>query len=160
MSVKRAPGPGMERFNNAIKSLDKTEAKIGWFPSSRYENGIPVATIAAQNEFGNPVSGIPSRSVMRTTIAEKQESWKKTVASGAKAVLAGNETSKTVMEKMGLLVAGQIRAKIASIQDPPLKAATVRARVRKTANGKVVGNLTKPLVETKYMLNSLTHTVE
>jgi len=65
-----------------------------------------------------------------------------------------------VFEKLGLLAAGQVGEKIASITTPPLAEETIKARQRKMANGKFTGNLDKPLVETGLLIASPSHLVE
>ena len=103
---------------------------------------------------------IPPRSFMRTTIAEKEKSWAKIVKSGSKAMLAGNATQLQVMEGLSLAVSGDIRKKISEISSPPLKAGTIASRKRKLSEGKKVGSLNKPLVESGFMITSLSSTVE
>ena len=61
---------------------------------------------------------------------------------------------------LGQLAAGDIRKKISEIQQPPLQEATVKARKRRYKDRKTTGNLTKPLVDTAVMVNSVTNTVE
>lgn len=120
------------------------------------------------NDFTGPVMGvtqpheitIPPRPFMRTTAAEKQTDWIELMRKGGKAVINGNETVESVLNKIGLLAAGQIGETIAALSSPALKPGTVKARQRKMADGKSVGNLTKPLVESGILINSPTHLVE
>ena len=172
MAVKRTPGPGAAVLQKALSGLKDTKGKVGWFPSAQYQGyqpktpdgktgaPMPVAAIAIQNEYGNPALGIPARPFMRPTIAEKMQEWKQKFKSGAKAILAGNISSREVMEAVLLLVAGNIRRSITKVQSPPLKQATIDARLRKKADGKTIGNLTKPLVEEKIMINTISHEIE
>lgn len=51
---------------NRLKALDGTSAKAGWFSTSKYENGTPVAYIAAIQEYGahiNHPGGTPYKIV-------------------------------------------------------------------------------------------------
>lgn len=121
-----------------------------------------------KSSFTGPVHGItgphqiviPPRPFMRTTISERRDVWKKQAKSGAKAIIAGNSTIFNVIDAIGQGAEGDIRKKISTIQEPPLKSGTIRARQRKLADGKKVGNLTKPLVESALLVNSLTSITE
>ena len=70
MPTKRVPSPVRERITLAAKELDGKELKVGWFASSKYENGTPAAYVAAIHEFGYPEGNIPPRLGMRGTIQE------------------------------------------------------------------------------------------
>ena len=160
-----------------VKELEGLEAKIGWFESARYNEETPVAMVAAQNEFGDPENNIPPRPFIRPAISEHENTWQQQVASGAKAILAGNETAETVMEKLAAQAAGQVREKITEIQSPSLRAITIRNRLialdkgkgikrrRKTREDQVLDyiiedhTITKPLVFTGILLNTLTYIV-
>ncbi len=158
-TVKRVPGAGAEKLKQFLNGMNNVQSRVGWLDSSKYENGFPVAAAAAQNELGNPELGIPPRSFIRTTVSEQRQNWRELGASGARAMMAGNETLASVMEKLAFQAEGDIAKKITQITSPPLKASTIKARQRKLANGKEVGSLTKPLLETGTMLNTLTHDV-
>lgn len=161
MSVKRVPGKGAEMLKKAVKNVKPASGGVGWFPSARYEKtkenpqGLPVATVAAINEHGSH-----ARPFFRPTVSEKQSEWKALSESGAKAILSGNADSETVLEGLLVKAEGDVRKKITEIDSPPLAPATIAARLRKRADGKTVGNLTKPLVDTRYMLNTLTHALD
>lgn len=157
MSVKRQ-GPGVEKLEKTLKSTRKLSTQVGWFPGAKYQNGTPVAYVAAIQEYGSV--HIPPRSFMRTTIADKKNEWRKLAKSGSKALIAGNTTARQVMEGLGMTVVGDIKKKITKIKSPALSPATVETKRRKLAKGKKVGSLTKPLIETGLMVSSLTHTVE
>lgn len=144
----------------AALDVDKYSSRVGWFEGAKYEDGTPVAYVAAIQEFGSAKNNIPPRSFMRSTSVEREREWAELAKSGAKAALAGTATPRDVMDGLGQQAKGDISKKIIQIQDPPLKDGTVKGRLRKLANGKKVGNLTKPLVESGYMLNSLSSMVE
>lgn len=159
--VVRTPGPGKEQLRVFLEGL-KTDkvGKVGWDKSAVYEDGTPVAYVAAIQEFGYPAGGIRSRSFMRSTAAEQRDAWRLLAEDGARAILNGGATIDILLEGIGLQAAGDIAKKITQIHTPALKRATVRARMRRRADGKTVGNLTKPLVDTGYMVNSITNVVE
>lgn len=144
----------------AALSAEKFQTKVGWIDGAKYEDGTPVAYVATIQEFGSAKNNIPPRSFMRSTAAERQQDWARLAESGAKAVMAGNASIEDVMSGLGQQAEGDIRKKITQIQTPALEDSTVKSRQRKLANGKKVGNLSKPLVESGLMLASLSSTVE
>src|SRR5271166_2648698 len=96
-SVIRIEGEGTKRLQNALNNLQGKVGKVGWFEGSKYpsENGrpgIPVAQVAAINEFGSPSQNIPSRSFMRTTIIAKHKEWARIAESESKKIIKGSST--------------------------------------------------------------------
>lgn len=156
--IRQTTGLG-EKLKAALDAK-RMQTQVGWLDGAKYEDGTPVAYVAAIQEFGSAEKGNPPRSFMRTTVSEKSEEWTKLLESGARAVINGNATIEQVMAGLGMAAEGDIRKKISQIQAPPLKKSTIASRKRKLANNKKVGNLTKPLVETSLMINSLTSTTE
>lgn len=147
-------------LSKIIDDVNKSALQVGWSDKAKYPDGTPVAMIAAQNEFGNPAKNIPPRSFMRASIIEKEEAWKMTTAKLFKMVFTEKQTTGEAMESLGLLVAGNIREKIATITTPALKASTVKARLRGSKQSGINPTTSaKPLVHTGYMLNSLTSEV-
>lgn len=159
--VVRKPGPGSNSLKVLLEGLETNKVgKVGFFETAKYPDGTPVAYVATIQEFGSPAQGIRPRSFMRTTISERQESWRRLALSGAKAILAGNENMDTVLDKIGMAAAGDIRRKITQITTPELKPATVAARARRYADGGKGGASNKPLIDTGILLNSVTNSVE
>lgn len=159
MKVRRT-GPGLKAISVGAKELDGLRGKVGIFESTKYPSGTPGAYVAAIHEFGAPSEGIPPRPFMRPTIAEQSPEWTKQFGAGAKAIAEERFSAADVMETVAALAAGDVRKTIASIQDPPLKEATIEARKRRYKNRNKTGNLTKPLVDTAVMVNAVTHVVE
>lgn len=152
-------GSGMWHFATQSKKLEKMVLAVGWFSSARYDEGTPVAAIAAVQENGSPKLNIPPRPFIQPAIQKHAGQWRDDLKAGARGILAGTETPESVMEKMGLQVSSQIKEEILTLTSPALKPATVAARQRKMANKKTTGSLTKPLVDTTLMVNSLTYIV-
>src|SRR3954467_6900703 len=146
-TVTRKPGPDAERLRIFVRDLTGLRGKVGWFETAHYPNGVPVAYVASIQEFGYPAGGIPPRLGLRATAREKTGEWREIAQRGAKAALKGTTTAYNAMELLGLKAAGDVRKHIAQVVSPPLKPATIQARLRKHANKSKVGNLTKPLVD-------------
>ena len=177
--VKRITRP---EFNNALKALNgkQLQAKVGFFPSAEYEDGTPIAYIAAIQEFGFPAGGIPPRSFIRSTIAEKKgKEWKQLMKNEGKKIILGKSTVAEALEAMALQAEGDMAKTITKITDPPLSPATLQLRKWKKQGLKVTGTLvarakilaakgladtsgvsTKPLNDTGALLAHLTSTVE
>lgn len=158
--VTRKAGPGEERLRVAVNELHGLTGKVGWFPSSHYPDGTPVAYVAAIQEHGYPAGGIPPRLGMRDTADANRVIWAGVAHKGAKAVLMGTTSAYAVMETLVLKASGDMRKHIAQVTSPPLKPATIADRLRERANKKEVGALDKPLVFSGELIDSLTGVVE
>lgn len=148
-------GPAMARLRQAIKDADKIQTRVGWFETSIYPDGTPVAYVAAIQEYGDPSHNIPPRSYMRTTQDEQKDRWFELMGKGIMQIPSGRQTVRSVMELLGLQVEADVRKKITLIYDPKLQESTLRARAHKlgVTRGQVS---TKPLNATGYMLATLT----
>lgn len=179
-TVKRSNPKAFETLDAKLKELEGVQAKVGWFSSAKYEDGTPVAYVAAIQELGH--GPIPPRPYMRPTAKQERGKWGATVANGAKQVLAGKTTVNDVMQKIGSVAEGDVLQAIVDITTPPLSAITIQLRAMKKRNpdlkitGKTVGEAaaivndpdyvaptdvsTKPLNDTGTMIATLTHVVE
>lgn len=180
--MKRIEGDGYKNLEIALASINGKVLKVGWVQDKRYPGGkMSTAGVGAIAEFGYAPKNIPPRPIMGPVNQEKKSLWAQIAANEAKKVYAGKQTWDGAWNTLGLKVAGDYRRQITQIQEPPLKLATVRARLHQTnaaaraANtfaGKKKRKIVKyadvensatygkPLVFTKYLLNSLTHSVE
>ena len=158
--VIRETAPAGKALEQALRHLGNKVAKVGWFENSKYEDGTPVAGIAAQNEFGNPSKHIPARPFMRPTIIAQKVAWQKIAENGAKAILADKATIQSVMELLGNKVVFDIQKTISQLTQPPLSPATIAARLARKSNKKHVGNLTKPLIDTSVMFTTILSKIE
>lgn len=144
-------------LEKAIEQLKKKVLKVGWFDTSKYADGTPVAYVAVVQEMGDPKSGIPSRPFMRPTAKTKKEEWKKTLAAGSRKVVRGELDTVTMLDSFGGVAAGDIATAISKVDSPPLAASTIAARKRKR---KSPGVSVKPLVDTGLMIQSVSRQVE
>lgn len=178
--VVRSNPKAFEMLNSRLKALEGTQTKVGWFESSKYEDGTPVAYVAAIQELG--YGAIPPRPYMRPTAVKERGKWGDVVAQGAKKVLAGKESVENVMETIGNVAEGDVLQAIVDITTPPLSAITIQLRAMKKRNpnlkitGKIVGEAAaitkktgyvtpadvsiKPLNDTGHMMATLTHITE
>lgn len=158
MKVRRVSNNGgVQRLAVAVAGLDGLTGKVGYFESAKYADGTPVALVATVNEFGSASQGIPARPTMRPAIAKHSREWSSLFGQGARAVAKGTRTAFEVMDVMGQKAAGDVKVEIAELQSPPLDPDTIAARRRRYADKKTTGNLSKPLVDTGIMINSVTN---
>ena len=155
--VKGSGGIGIATLKERIADLNRFKTFVGWLESAMYDDNTPVAGIAAVHEYGSVLRGIPPRPFLRTATEESKEEWKAIIRHGAKSILNGSMTSHQVVEILGLKISGDIKKAIKNVTSPELAQSTIEARLRKKADGKTIGNLDKPLVETSIMLNTVTY---
>jgi hypothetical protein len=112
--------------------------KVGIPAGKTYADGTSIAYIAAIQEYGAPEVNIPPRSFMRLTRAAKARDWAKDMAEGAEAVVQLRITIDGMLDAVGAVAAADIVQTIANGLSPPLKPATVEARIAraKKANPK------------------------
>lgn len=141
-------------FEAVLAEVQTKQLRVGWGEDIKYDTGESVAMVAAQNEFGNPLKHIPPRPFMRPAIADNGAKWNRELAAGIAKSLDGKVTVSDVYEIIGGKVVGDIKKAITAVTAPALSARTIAARAK---GGKVTKSLTKPLVDTGYMLNSIIH---
>ena len=158
------------------------EAKVGWIDAGNYATGdrLPVATVAAIQEFGSPGGMIPPRPFFRPTIAAKKKEWADLLAQGMRAVVKGKATAEQVLDGVGLQAVGDVSEKLESEDFLPLKPITLMLRkmrdddpslvvtgrtvaeaARRVAEGEpgATGGRADPLHDTGFMVATLTHVV-
>jgi hypothetical protein len=180
--LKRVQGDGRKNLEIALQSLKGRVLKVGWVQDKRYPGGkMSTAGVAAIAEVGYAPKNIPPRPIMGPVNREKKELWARISSNELKKVFVGKQTGQGAWDTLGLKISGDYRRQITQIQSPPLKPATIRARLYQTnaaaraanafagkkkrrivkySNVKDSPTYGKPLVFTKYLLNSLSYSVE
>lgn len=143
----RREGQGTAKIVATLEGLQGKAAKVGWFETSRYPEGTPVAYVATIQEFGT--SRIPARPFMRPAVADHGQEWLDLLAEGAKASMNGGPSPVQVLEMVALQAAGNVAEKIVAVTSPALSPVTVARK-----------GFDKPLVDTGQMLQSVTGKVE
>lgn len=151
MVAVRASYVGSRILATAIRDIQSKKLRVGWFETARYQDGTPVAYVAAIQEFGHGT--IPPRPFMRPTIAQQRQAWRDTLRKGAKQVLAERLTFGQMLTAFGLAAAGQVAESIKAVTAPPLSPRTLAAR---QAKKKTPGVSAKPLIDTALMFQSVT----
>jgi hypothetical protein len=141
-------------------ATNATSVNVGFLAESTYPSGMPVAAVAAIQEFGAPRAGIPPRPFMRNAIAKHKAEWGPSVAQ----LLRDNDyDALRTLQLAGEAIAGQIRNSIIETNSPPLAESTLRKRgvagmVYNAKDPSTFG--AKPLVHTGNLLNSVSYQVK
>lgn len=162
-------------LDTTLKQLGGVIGKVGWGEDAKYEDGTPVAYVAALNEFGKH-----ARPFMRPAAIKNEAKWR---AVAGKVALMVLEKKATATQAMGILV-GQaedhVLQSIVDVVSPPLSMVTLILRKWRRQGKKITGTLvgaaaalvrdgrapdvsgvsTKPLNDTGYMISTLTSRVE
>lgn len=152
-SFERKTNKAAYQHLKELAALKNPVAKIGWFQGNNYPDGTPVGYVASIQEHGAPEAGIEPRPFIRPMLRATRNHWKDLFKSGGRAILAGNETWGTVLEKLGGDCEGRIKESIVNFSGAPLAASTLASRARR-------GKGTKPLLDTTRMYSTVTHKVE
>lgn len=112
-----------------------------------YEDGTPVATVAAYNEFGT--SKTPERSLLRVPLRANQEVWLSVMRSGMPKVLDGDMSLAQMLSVTGDTAARISQQSILERIPPPNAPSTLAQKDRNT-----------PLIDTERLINSITYRVE
>ena len=145
VSVKRTGGKKLQRLLREAGKGGVSGVKVGFFSTAKYEDGTPVAAVAAWNEFGTET--IPERPFFRNALAESERSV-------GRILQAGLDTKKMVVGeqlagRVGAHVQGKIQDGITALKEPPNSPSTIRAK-----------QSSNPLVDTGFMRDSVTWQVE
>lgn len=168
--MTRRAGPAAPLIKRIISGFGDNRLRVGFFETQQYDDGTPVAYVAAIHEFGAPEQGIPPRPFMRPAAEEHKSEWDRAFADGAAAAARGAITPEQVLEQIGLVAAGNVSEAIAAVQEPPLKPETVQQKQRAYERPGTLyqdpdspgdaGSLTKPLVRTGQLIQSPTYVVD
>lgn len=157
MKIQRKPGPGKEEMAALLDALEDCHSTVGWHDDAQYDNGMPAAYNAMIHEHGVPEIGVPAHPMLRPTVERCRGKWQEIAAKGGKRIRAGRMTAMDLAEMLGGQAAGEVRRTINEIKSPALKEQTILARKRKKLNGEPIGNLTKPMMETAYLRDTVDH---
>jgi phage gpG-like protein len=106
--------------------------------SSRKQGQIGNADLAYIHEFGSPAHNIPARPFLHPGIRRVKDEIVAMMKEGMKNTLEGKGKPEQVLERVGMLARNSVVNEITDPDPPfvPLKAATIRARLRRTAAGR------------------------
>jgi hypothetical protein len=143
-------------------STDKV-VKVGWVEKQRYpaeSGGRYVAEIAAQNEYGAPHLHIPPRPFLAPAVGKNKNKWMGIAKAGLLKATQGDTNIEDVLKIVGEVAAGDVREAIKAVTSPVLSPHTIAKRLAKYSNKAKVGSLTKPLIDSGLMLETVTSALE
>ena len=145
VTTQRRGGKKLQRLLREAGKGGVSGVKVGFFSTARYEDGTPVAAVAAWNEFGTET--IPERPFFRNALAESERSV-------GRILQAGLDTKKMVVGerlagRVGAHVQGKIQDSITALKEPPNAPETVRRK-----------GSSDPLLDTGTLRNSVAWEVE
>ena len=145
VKVQRRGGKKLQRLLREAGKGGVKGVAVGFFSTARYEDGTPVAAVAAWNEFGTET--IPERPFFRRAIAEMEGGI-------SNIVKAGIDTKKMVVDdrvadRVGAYAQGQIQESITALKEPPNAPSTIKEK-----------GSSSPLIDTGHMRESVTWEVE
>lgn len=168
---------GGDKFRAALAQLHRelgrdATLKVGFLSGATYPNGTPVAMVAVIQEFGAPRVGIPPRPFFRNMVAKEEAGWPLALATDL--VRTKRDVRKT-LDRMGALIAGQLRQSIVDTNEPPNSPVTNLLKQRFPQGGQTFDDVLqarrdvaagatapagKPLVQSGHMLASVDFEVE
>lgn len=143
-------------ITKTIKQLSKARVTVGFFETATYEDGTPIAGVAAVNEYGSENMGIPARPFFRPATQDNEQKHAELLAQATRDAFSGGDLSQG-LEVLGQVVVGDIKDAIVAVTEPALKDSTIAARARRHSEGKASD---EPLVDTSQMLNAVDYLVE
>jgi hypothetical protein len=109
------------------------------------EDGESLAAIATYNEFG---LGVPERSFMRSTFDERKTAYDDIGQRELGRVVDGKQDVRQALGRLGLVVTGDVQAKIVDLREPPNAPLTIALK-----------GSSNPLIDTGRMRQSIGHEV-
>ena len=149
-------GQKLARFLREARAASRVKrVDVGFWASSKYDDGTPVTNVAAWNEFGTErvnadgerVQHVPERPFFRNALSKADER----VLPVLRALVdpATMAVTRPIAERLGQAMQAEIQTSIVKLKDPPNADAT---KDRKGSSN--------PLVDTGFMLSQVTYKVE
>ena len=145
VKVQRKGGKKLERFLREAGKGGVSGVKVGFFSTARYEDGTPVAAVAAWNEFGT--ESIPERPFFRRALAEAEDGIVKVIAAGIDPERMA--VDERLADRVGAYVQGEIQESITALKEPPNSPSTIRRK-----------GSSNPLLDSGFMRESVSWEVE
>lgn len=145
---------GGDRIGQKLRSLrERMQRNNGVYVgvpqgAGSYEDGTPIAVIAAVHEFGSADGQIPERSFLRVPLRSGQDRFKQIFQAGLPQVVSGELSMFQLMSQVGAAGVGASQEAISQGIQPPLAQSTVDSKGSST-----------PLVDTGRLRQSITFVV-
>lgn len=134
----------IDEISQELKPLaDKNQLRVGFFETSKYDDGTFVADVAKKNEFGT--LKIPPRPFFRNAIENNTKKWINFLAKD----LVKSENAEMSYNRLGEVARGDIVKSINQTNSPANSPITIEAK-----------GSSKPLVDTGFLRANVTFKVE
>ena len=125
---------------DCVAQLDRSDVLVGIPKANNPRKDSPIgnAAIAYIHEFGSPAHNIPERAFLRPGLKKVKNQVIALFRQGAMDCLNGSGNVDKTLNKVGILARNSVVEAITDPEPPfvPLKPATIRARLRRTAAGR------------------------
>lgn len=159
-----------EKIYNALTAKQSDYLiQAGWFENSKYSNGAPIGGIAAVQNYGAAINQsrgnsswtivIPPTHFWESAQEQNKVKWRQKFQEAWQAVFLGKINADKAMEQIAFMIEGDIAKAIAAVDNPPLKESTIKKRQSRMSDKKTKGSLTKRLIDTGEMFDSVSHKV-
>lgn len=137
---------GGDRMERKLRELAQKVGRspvvrVGFLEGATYPDGTSVAMVAAVQNFGSMVRGIPPRPFFTNMIRDKSPEWGEKLA---RVMRANGYDAHRSLEQMGQGIAGQLQQSIVDTNAPPLADKTIARK-----------GFAKPLIDSSNMINSV-----
>lgn len=143
--------------------------QAGWFEQTKYDDDTPIGGIAAVQNYGAAINQsrggsswtivIPPTHFWEAAQEENKVKWRQAFNEAWQSVFLGNTNPDTAMERIAMMIEGDIARAIQAVDIPPLAESTIKKRQSRYKDKKTKGSLDKRLVDTGQMFDSLSHKV-
>lgn len=105
---------GFDNLAKRLKTLAATKVRVGFFEGDNYEDGTPVAQVAAWNEYGTRFH--PQRPFMQETLesAGTRAKLLKGLMAAAKATVHNTGGARRILASLGKIITEEIKVTIAN----------------------------------------------
>lgn len=98
---------------------------------------------------------IPPRPFMKPSVEDNKRDFLEQAGKISRKFLNAQISEKQAAEMIGMEAAGNIKKAIAKVNEPPLKASTIRRKRSGYADKSITGALTKPLIGSGHLLETV-----
>ena len=143
-----------QRLTQIASNLSSGKSlKVGFLADATYDDGTPVALVAAANEFGKMVMTkageyyfqLP-RPFFRNMISANSAQWP---GEFSQLIRSSNYDARLALGLMGERIKSQLQESIRELNSPPLAESTIKHK-----------GFDKPLIDSDHMLNSVDYAVD
>lgn len=140
---------GWRKLKKELRKASKTaHVKVGVLQDAPSSSALPLASIAAVQEYGSQDGSIPARPFLAMALQKNQKTLNKLQDKSLDAVLSGKSTIAKGLTVLGEAHTAQVKQGFTELQFTPLKASTIKQK-----------GSTRPLIDTGLLRRSIAYKV-